>query len=183
MVGPSVPLRRDGNGARSLVREGLSGKTCQGRLVREGLSGSQGSASGNSNFSSLFRALLHQDDAFLSEASASPYHLVIFLSVYLLKISLEAGRWWRAPLIPALGRQRPADLCEFQASLVYRVSSRTGSKATEHPVSLLGHFCSFLSFLSLLCPVLTSVPSSVFFFFFERENTQKFSYPHYLSFF
>jgi hypothetical protein len=29
------------------------------------------------------------------------------------------------PLIPSLGRQRQADLCEFKASLVYRVSSRT----------------------------------------------------------
>ena len=35
------------------------------------------------------------------------------------------------PLIPALGRQRQADVCEFKASLVYRVSFRTGSKATE----------------------------------------------------
>ncbi|CAO2577223.1 hypothetical protein LEMLEM_LOCUS19 [Lemmus lemmus] len=37
------------------------------------------------------------------------------------------------PLIPALGRQRQADLCEFKASLVYRASSRTGTKATEKP--------------------------------------------------
>jgi hypothetical protein len=29
------------------------------------------------------------------------------------------------PLIPVLGRQRQADLYEFEASLVYRVSSRT----------------------------------------------------------
>ena len=29
------------------------------------------------------------------------------------------------PLIPALRRQRQIDLCEFKASLVYRVSSRT----------------------------------------------------------
>jgi hypothetical protein len=29
------------------------------------------------------------------------------------------------PLIPALGRWRQVDLCEFRASLVYRASSRT----------------------------------------------------------
>ena len=29
------------------------------------------------------------------------------------------------PLIPALGRKRQVDLCEFKDSLVYRVSSRT----------------------------------------------------------
>jgi hypothetical protein len=37
----------------------------------------------------------------------------------------------RTPLIPALGRQRQADL-EFEASLVYRVSS-TIVKVTERP--------------------------------------------------
>ena len=37
------------------------------------------------------------------------------------------------PLIPALWRQKQADLCEFEASLVYRMSSRTGSKATKKP--------------------------------------------------
>ena len=37
-------------------------------------------------------------------------------------------------LIPALGRQ--VNLCEFEISLIYRVSSRTGSKATHrNPVS------------------------------------------------
>ena len=29
-------------------------------------------------------------------------------------------------LIPSLGRQRQVDLCEFKASLVYRVNSRSG---------------------------------------------------------
>ena len=44
--------------------------------------------------------------------------------------------WWLTPLIPALRRQRQADLCEFKASLVYRASSRTGSKAIQrNPVS------------------------------------------------
>ena len=41
----------------------------------------------------------------------------------------KAG-WWRTPLIPALGRQRQEDLCEFEASLVYRVSSRTARATT-----------------------------------------------------
>ena len=35
------------------------------------------------------------------------------------------------PLIPALRKQRQADLCELEASLVYRASAGTGSKATE----------------------------------------------------
>ena len=35
----------------------------------------------------------------------------------------------------ALGRQRQANLCEFKASLVYRVSSRTASTAQKKPVS------------------------------------------------
>jgi hypothetical protein len=37
------------------------------------------------------------------------------------------ARWsWLVSLIPALGMLRQADLSEFEASLVYRVSSRTG---------------------------------------------------------
>ena len=36
------------------------------------------------------------------------------------------------PLTPALGRQRQADLCEFEAWST-RASSRTGTKATEKP--------------------------------------------------
>ena len=35
------------------------------------------------------------------------------------------------PLIPALRRQTQEDLCEVEASLVYRASSRRGSKAIE----------------------------------------------------
>jgi hypothetical protein len=31
----------------------------------------------------------------------------------------------RTPLVPTLRKQRQADLCEFQASMVYRVSSKT----------------------------------------------------------
>ena len=35
------------------------------------------------------------------------------------------------PLISALRRQRQGNLCEFETSLVYRVSARIGSKATH----------------------------------------------------
>ena len=35
------------------------------------------------------------------------------------------------PLIPALGRQRQEDLCEFEASLAYRGSSRTARAVTQ----------------------------------------------------
>jgi hypothetical protein len=38
-----------------------------------------------------------------------------------LEDSILAGQWWRMPLIPAFGRR----ISEFEASLVYRVSSRT----------------------------------------------------------
>ena len=38
-------------------------------------------------------------------------------------------------LIPALRRQRQADLCEFKASLVYRVSSRAAKSRQRDPVS------------------------------------------------
>ena len=46
---------------------------------------------------------------------------------------METRQWWHTPLIPALGKERQTDFCEFKASLVYRASSRTGSKATEKP--------------------------------------------------
>jgi hypothetical protein len=37
--------------------------------------------------------------------------------------------------MPALGRQRQVDLCEFETSLVYRVSSRTYKATQRDPVS------------------------------------------------
>jgi hypothetical protein len=45
--------------------------------------------------------------------------------------------WWHMPLIPALGRQRPVDfwISEFEASLVYRVSSRTESRLYRETLS------------------------------------------------
>ena len=40
-----------------------------------------------------------------------------------------------AHIIPALGRQRQVNLCEFEASLVYRASSRASRATQRNPVS------------------------------------------------
>ena len=39
------------------------------------------------------------------------------------------------PLIPALRRQRQEDLCEFEAKLIYRVSSRTARATYRETLS------------------------------------------------
>jgi hypothetical protein len=50
-----------------------------------------------------------------------------------IKIKGSARQWWLTPLIPALGRQRKADLCELKASLVYRMTSRDSQGYTKKP--------------------------------------------------
>ena len=42
--------------------------------------------------------------------------------------------WWGTPIIPALGG-RGRRISEFEASLVYRVSSRTARAIQRNPVS------------------------------------------------
>jgi hypothetical protein len=42
--------------------------------------------------------------------------------------------WWHTLLIPALGRQR-RQISEFEASLVYKVSSRTARAIQRNSVS------------------------------------------------
>ena len=40
-------------------------------------------------------------------------------------LAVFAGQWWHMLLILAFRRQRQVNLCELEASLIYRVSSRT----------------------------------------------------------
>lgn len=46
------------------------------------------------------------------------------VSGFYLKIKTLSQAQWSVPLIPAPGRQRQADLCEFKATLIYILSSR-----------------------------------------------------------
>jgi hypothetical protein len=56
----------------------------------------------------------------------------IFFETF-IHIKNLAGRWC-TPLILALRRQRQADLFEFEASLVYRVSYRTARATQRNPI-------------------------------------------------
>jgi hypothetical protein len=51
--------------------------------------------------------------------------------VYLI---IPSRAWWHTPLIPALG-SRGRQISEFEASLVYKVSSRTAKATQRNPVS------------------------------------------------
>ena len=86
---------------------------------------------------SLFILLRKKNRNARSEGAHStviPAHLQFQHSAgYGKRIQSSARQGWRMLLIPALGSQRQVDLCEFEASLVYRMSSRTVSKTTEKP--------------------------------------------------
>jgi hypothetical protein len=59
-------------------------------------------------------------------------YLFIIINKSLKKKSKNKGQaWCYTPLIP---QQSHADLCEFQASLVYRMSSRTARATQRNPV-------------------------------------------------
>jgi hypothetical protein len=43
--------------------------------------------------------------------------------------------WWLTLLIPALGRQRGRRISGFEASLIYKMNSRTARDIQRNPVS------------------------------------------------
>jgi hypothetical protein len=49
-------------------------------------------------------------------------------------MKIYTWQWWHTPLIPALGRQSRW-ISEFEASLVYKMSSRTARAIQRNPVS------------------------------------------------
>jgi hypothetical protein len=61
-------------------------------------------------------------------------YIHIYIYIYILDIDIDIV-WWRTSLIPVLRKQRQVDLCEFDASLPYRVSSRTARVIQRNPVS------------------------------------------------
>ena len=57
-----------------------------------------------------------------SSWSRVPFHFWVFTSQLNWSFQCQCYHmWWYIPLIPALGKQRQVDLCEFKASLNYRV--------------------------------------------------------------
>ena len=56
-----------------------------------------------------------------------------------MKKKSQVRVWWHMPLIPALWSQRQVDLKEFEASLVYTVSSKP-ARATQHSETLLKRY-------------------------------------------
>ena len=58
----------------------------------------------------------------------------MFAAVLSYRNGMTTGQWWCRPLIPALGRQRQADLYEFVASLIYKSQFQNCSGCyTEKP--------------------------------------------------
>jgi hypothetical protein len=51
-----------------------------------------------------------------------------------LVFKTKVGQWWCTPLFPAQGRQRQADICELEVSLVDRENSRTARATQRNPI-------------------------------------------------
>lgn len=84
----------------------------------------------------------------LTEYSHYKYYFGCF---FFLKIG-GGQAWWRAPLLPAAGRQTQADLCKFKASLVYRATQIEPSRVLRLQMCHLA-WLGFSSFFSSIHPL------------------------------
>ena len=70
------------------------------------------------------------------------------------------------PLIPALGKWRKADLCEFEASLVYKASSRTAMAVTQRKIKTNKNQKIFSLYFPLILNTDQTTEFFLFLFFF-----------------
>jgi hypothetical protein len=64
--------------------------------------------------------------------------------------------------MPALGRQRQADLCKFKASLVYKASSRTARATQRNLASKKNNFmCMYFVCMYMCAPCACLMPMEV----------------------
>ena len=90
------------------------------------------------HFNSTYFSMPHNGDRFHNPLCVTPgWPLCIcpllLVSMYYVKHLHTRLRRVVHASNPNTWKQRQADLCEFKASLVHKVSSRTGSKVTEKP--------------------------------------------------
>jgi hypothetical protein len=69
------------------------------------------------------------------QISSSIFLQIITLHISLVRNPLGSWAWWRTPLIPQHSGGRGRQISEFEASLVYRVSSSTARAIQRNPVS------------------------------------------------
>jgi hypothetical protein len=83
----------------------------------------------------VFYTELHHSPREIYLYKAQSFHFLLIVKLHKENdySTNSARQWCRIPLIPALGRQRQA-ISEFEASLVYRVSSRTARGTQRNPV-------------------------------------------------
>lgn len=85
----------------------------------------------------FYSQLLEDRDRWIAEKSRQVYQVSGQPEIHIVKLCLSQWwwKWWHMALLPALWRQRQTDLSEFEASLVYEVSSKIVRAVTQRNLS------------------------------------------------